>query len=297
LGAAVDIAVGYGHGCALLPTGGVACWGSPSNLGAQLPYKNETAVHAIGGVADATTISTGENHSCARRKDGTVVCWGQNREGQLGDGTNRPSLADVVVKGMSDAVDVRCGNSHTCALRKNGDVACWGSNGSGQVGVFEPSGDPSASPNIPTSIAQIHNATSIAAGAMHTCAVIGGKVTCWGQDHHGAIMCSHGSHPGCSGQRFIDVPNIGDAIRISAGGRKTCVLRSSAPNSVTCWSRVQEQQSDIRETSLDGVTALAVEGEHVCAVSHGNAACWGRNEGGQVGAPPPYRTSAVPIGW
>jgi alpha-tubulin suppressor-like RCC1 family protein len=297
LASAAEIALGYGHGCALTPAGGVVCWGSPSNLGAQLPYKNETAVHPISGVADATTISTGESHSCARRRDGTVVCWGQNREGQLGDGTNHPSLAAVVVKGMSDAVDVRCGNSHTCALRKNGDVACWGSNNSGQVGAFEPNGDPSASPNIPIAISQIHNATAIAAGSMHTCAVIAGKVTCWGQEHHGSIMCSHGSHPGCSGQRFVDVPTIGDVIRISAGGRKTCVLRSGAAGSVTCWSRVLEQENDVHETSLDAPAALAVEGEHICALTNGKAACWGRNDAGQVGAPPPYRTSATPIGW
>ncbi|MFO0738246.1 MAG: hypothetical protein U0270_20305 [Labilithrix sp.] len=297
LGAVTEIALGFGHGCALAPAGGATCWGSPSHLGAQLPYKNETAAHPISGVTDGTTLSTGESHSCVRRRDGTAVCWGQNREGQLGDGTKRPSLSAVPVKGLTDAVDVRCGNDHTCALRTNGDVACWGSNDAGQVGVFEPSGDPSPAPSAPVAVTPIRGATAIAAGATHTCAIVGGKVTCWGHDHHGSIVCSHGAQPGCRGQRFIDVPSIDDATAISAGGHKTCVLRRGAPSSVTCWSRALAQETDLRETPLSSPSAFAVEGEHVCAVSQGRAACWGRNEAGQIGAPPPYRTSATPVVW
>lgn len=257
---ATEIALGFGHGCALTPAGGVVCWGDPGNLGAQLPYKNDTAVHAIKGVADATTVSTGESHSCARRKDGTAVCWGQNHDGQLGDGSGHASLSAVAVKGIRDAVDVRCGKSHACALEKNGEVVCWGG------------GSPVAS-------TQFRGATAIAPSDGQTCAIHGGKVTCW-----------YGP------QRQFEIPDVDDATQISGAGQQTCILRRGAPGSVTCWTRI-ESPLDLHVTPLDAPTSLAAETEHVCAVSNGKAACWGRNIAGQVGAPLPYRTSATPIGW
>lgn len=294
VGEVIDVAVGFDHGCALTPAGGAVCWGDPGRLGTPLPYRTEYGPRAIEGVSDAVAISTGEQHTCARRRDGTVVCWGQNHSGQLGDGTTRSSTRGVVVTGLRGVVDVRCGDEHTCAVLDGGEVRCWGKNDAGQLGSFGPSGDPVPASSRPLAVAAVQGATAVAAGSAHSCAIVkGGAVTCWGHDHHGAIMCSDPG--GCRGQRFIEAPELADATAISAGGHDTCVLRAGGAI-VRCWSRIGEDGTDRRDVAL-AASSVAAGGAHVCAITNGQVACWGKNDAGEVGASPPYRTTPVPPIW
>jgi alpha-tubulin suppressor-like RCC1 family protein len=295
----VDVALGRWHGCAVRKNGLAYCWGNPSNLGAQLPYKNDPSVRVIANVSDAVAITTGEQHTCVRRRSGRVSCFGQNEHGQLGDGSNRPSIAAIEVKGITDAAEVSAGERHTCVRRTNGAVVCWGANDSGQLGVFDPSGEPAPSSSIPLAVASLTTPVkAIAAGWNHTCALSGnGKVTCWGHQHHGRIVCSHG----CQGQRFADVPDV-TAKTLAVGGGRSCAITTD--DTVKCWSQVVDTRSDV--AAIAGLpspaSALAVEGSHSCAMvravqATANVVCWGRNEAGQVGAPPPYRTTPVAPIW
>lgn len=92
-GAAVQLAVGYQHNCALLEGGEVRCWGT--SAGGQLGYGDEDPVGLfdlpsergpvqLGGPVRA--IATGGAHSCAVFEDEGLICWGDNSFGQLGYG-------------------------------------------------------------------------------------------------------------------------------------------------------------------------------------------------------------------
>lgn len=81
---------------------------------------------------------------------------------------------------LNDATMVVAGFEHTCALRANQDIVCWGSNANGQLGV-PPAATPQTSVPIRVALPNGAKATSITAGAKHTCALLTtGKIFCWG---------------------------------------------------------------------------------------------------------------------
>ncbi len=87
--AAVWGAAGLGgrHGCAVLATGALLCWGA--NHFGQLGDDDETEHYlprVVPGFDDAVAVSGGVEHTCVVRADSTLWCFGQNFFGQLGDG-------------------------------------------------------------------------------------------------------------------------------------------------------------------------------------------------------------------
>jgi len=71
----------------------------------------------------------------ALRKEGTVWTWGNNRDGQLGDGTDSiQKSTPVQVLGVSNVVAVAAGVYHTVVIKGDDTVWTWGSDTSGQLG-------------------------------------------------------------------------------------------------------------------------------------------------------------------
>lgn len=83
------VGLGGRHGCALVRSGSLLCWGA--NDFGQLGT-SEGSEHylprAVPGFDGVQEMSGGVEHTCVLRGDGTVWCFGQNFFGQLGDGTN-----------------------------------------------------------------------------------------------------------------------------------------------------------------------------------------------------------------
>ena len=149
-----------------------------------------------------------------------MKCWGLNQAGQLGLGHREPrgaNLADLgdllpAVKlgvGMA-ARAISAGAVHTCALLADFSVRCWGLNASGELGIGTTANqgddareDGDALPPVRLDAPSV-GATSIAAGANHTCAVHGATVTCWGSNRFGRLGVG-------------DVNNRGDSARAVAG--------------------------------------------------------------------------------
>jgi Regulator of chromosome condensation (RCC1) repeat len=147
-GAAVQIAAGGTHTCAVLDTGEVRCWGF--GLYGQLGYGNTLNVgdnpgrlpSAAGDVpvgAPVAELVLGDNHSCVRLESRAVRCWGRGDKGELGYGSI-DNLGDDEILSLSDVdlgeptVHLATGATHNCALLEGGAVRCWGNGGDGRLG-------------------------------------------------------------------------------------------------------------------------------------------------------------------
>ena len=99
-GAAIQIAAGASHTCALMASGGIECWGGNTSgeltVASGVPYGlSTTTAVAIPGVTGATAVYVGQNTTCALLNGGMPRCWGWNTYGQLGIG--EPSQANTPV--------------------------------------------------------------------------------------------------------------------------------------------------------------------------------------------------------
>jgi alpha-tubulin suppressor-like RCC1 family protein len=186
---AAAFASGSAHTCALLNGGAVQCWGlnSTGQLGNGTTTNSSTPV-PVSGITNAIAIGAGNHHSCAVLNGGSVSCWGGNNVDQLGNGTTTDSSTPVLVVGISNASAVAGGEEHTCALQSNGVVQCWGDNSYSQLGNISLLLANSTAVPVPG----INNATAIACGTFHSCALLsGGAIQCWGYNSAGQVGTSN----------------------------------------------------------------------------------------------------------
>jgi alpha-tubulin suppressor-like RCC1 family protein len=186
---AVAVAIGPFHACAIRKPGTVACWGDRidnTTLG-----DSDLVPVPIAGITDAKQLALGTGYSCVLRATGKVVCWGTSERGELGNGSIGTASAPVEVAGIDDAVQISGRHETVCVRRKTGAVACWGRNVEGQLGdgAVRPVGDPArGGRSKPIEVPALANVVEIAAGDMHTCAVLAdGGVACWGRTISGEV--------------------------------------------------------------------------------------------------------------
>ncbi|MFO0569375.1 MAG: EGF domain-containing protein [Polyangiaceae bacterium] len=241
--AAVRIAAGANHACALSAAGEVRCWGlgEAGRLGSasiQSIGDNETPasvpVLQLGG--PAVELCAGLVHTCARLANGGVRCWGSALYGQLGYGNIKtigddetPASAGDVPLGAS-AAQIACGQYHTCARLDSGGVRCFGYGYYGAVGhgnklTIGDDEPASAAPELVLGGV----AVDLAAGGGHSCAKLAsGSLVCWGGP---ASALGYGKNfvigddeaPAAAGA----VPVAGVPFRMALGDNHTCVLLSA----------------------------------------------------------------------
>lgn len=184
-GAAVAVAAGSGHSCALLASGRVRCWGY--NFHGQLGDGSQDSSPvpvSVTQLRGATAIGAGYNFSCALLGSGRVKCWGANGFGQLGNGGIVPSDVPLPVRRVAGATALQLGAYHACALVAPG-LRCWGYNRSGQIG--DGSDDTTVTP--PVRVRRLAGSTiALATGDFHSCALRDdGRIRCWGANEEGQI--------------------------------------------------------------------------------------------------------------
>ena len=344
---AIAIAASYGYGgahtCALRQAGTITCWGNNNHgqLGnGQSGYYEASSVPVeVLGITDATAIATGDEFTCALRQAGTIKCWGKNNHGQLGNGTmssaalppppttteapatteasttleNQPDIqfgrdqfgrdagssVPVEVLGITDATAIATGGEHTCALRQAGTIACWGGNNQGQLGNGQSIGDwrdTSADSSVPVEVLGITDATAIATGGWHTCALRQtGTINCWGTN---SGQLGNGTETDSSVP--VEVLGITDATQITAGRSHSCALRQTG--TIKCWGDNRYGQLGNGQSGYGAESSVPVEvlgitdatqitanrsdaddGFTCALLQTGTIKCWGNNTSGQLG--------------
>lgn len=132
----------------------------------------------------------------------------------------------------------------------------------------------------------------VAAGLVHSCAVEGGQVLCWGYNGHGELG------DGTRTDRRTPAPVVGiaDAVEVAIGAWHTCARRIGGE--VMCWGeggsgQIGDGQRGARLTparveGLAGATRLAAGMQHTCALAAGGEVwCWGSDTFGESGAAGP----------
>ncbi|MEP7051807.1 MAG: hypothetical protein ABJB12_15695 [Pseudomonadota bacterium] len=218
--AALGIAVGQEHACALLQDGTVTCWGDNRNGQLSLAAPRTTLQRArVSGLPKAIAIQAAGTHTCAITEDKHVWCWGGHNEfGLLGTTSQLPTLRKV--PGVSGALALESDTWRVCARVPSG-FDCWGEHRSCFADdIFGPPVHFKLRSNVSQLVrateacascvllqsAQVKctfmltngrpvperevlpNASALAAGDQHFCALVPtGKVACWGHNHSGQL--------------------------------------------------------------------------------------------------------------
>lgn len=254
------------HTCALSGSK-IHCWGYDfyGQLGSHVDQVGTATT--VTGVRGATEVATATDASCALVTDNVdpavrPVCWGSNADGRLGIGAVSPTSTEVAVSvdpvpetsGREAATALHSGNGSFCATPVGAPgERCWGLNGhrevvdTGTVAVLAPS----TSTHL-AGVTSYDLGGTLVGGVERgtTCAVVTGGARCWGYNGQG---------------------QLGDATTTDSGA-PVDVLHDPDP----------DQPGPL--APLTGVTAVAVGGDHACAlVTGGQVRCWGANDLGQLG--------------
>lgn len=280
------MSAGTASTCAI--DGGVAkCWGKNRNGqlgdGTSIDRVAPTPVVDLGAVIQ---ISTGVNHTCAIDTNGDVWCWGANGQGQLGTGDNNGAMRPARVANNFRAKRIAAGDQITCAIDQADRAFCWGSDANGELG----DGEPEADSNVPVAVSlPAMNVVDIDVGSVHACAVLAnGSARCWGRN-----VSRLGNGDSMSSSVPVTVMNLANAVEVTIGQNSSCARRANG--TVACWGQNEggelgnggnspRDTATATDSSIDGVTEIALGGFHACGVVAGGVICWGSSTFGQNGA-------------
>ena len=250
----IAVATGASHACSLNSGGEVFCRGrnhlgqlgngtNPNHSGLE---NDPEDIVKVTGIEDAVGVATDWDHTCALHETGRVSCWGSNDYGKLGSPITGSSNRPVEVNGINDAVAIALGWSFSCALHGDGTISCWGLGRYGELGNGT-SGQENFS-IAPVKVIDISDATAIAVGANHACALRENmSILCWGTNNVGELgngLTVHSSVP-------VQVMGINDAISISAAGNYSCALHVDL--FVSCWGTDIVGSLDIDDKTFSSI--------------------------------------------
>lgn len=190
----------------------------------------------------------------------TTYCWGTNTYGELGGPLgNVPE--PTMIASRANTVALAGGEVHMCSLDASGNVLCAGRNMFGEVGD-----DTTTMVTSPKQV--LSGASAIAAGYNHTCAVVAGNVSCWGNNASAQVT---GSSAGAPVPTPTLVAGITTAVHVAAGVSHSCALLSDG--NVACWGSNAAGQLGAMDVLATQVTAGV---DHTCALlTNGDVKCWG----------------------
>jgi len=238
------------------------------------------------------SVAVGDVTACAIR-DGDVWCWGAGEYGQFGGEVSPPALRPRLVAGVPTATKIAVGRFHVCMVSMAAEVWCWGGNDYGRVGIAPPTSlvaVPGGPTTLPVKVDLPGPAIEVSVSNDASCAVLaGGAIWCWGRNHNGQL-----GRGALGTDRGVNLPapvtSISDARRISLDDDSACALRIDG--TVACWGENGRGLIDNSDTirlvatpvaGFANASAIALGGDHVCAVIDGRVGCRGSGTSGELG--------------
>ena len=311
----------------LASDGSIACWGDNTHdaLGNTGPaVQPQPAI--VAGTVGSKALAVGHRHNCAIDASNQMICWGRNQHGQLGDNTTTDQPAPVPVMGLNPVQAIGDGGKLSCAIEQGGDLRCWGFGYNGQLGtsVYTETHVPGAVATtgaiglavLPFAVYGLHtdgtvitfgqstgdgieeetatprpitiaNATALSGTYYHACAMVAGKVECWGSNGKGEL--GRGTRSDSTTLVPVSLPATVDMVGTFFG--TACAL---AAGKVYCWGEnsIGEVGDGTQVTRVSPVevasglstaAGVAVNSGHSCAWGGGTGVCWGRNANGELG--------------
>lgn len=323
---ATSIAAGYNHSCAISVKGTSLpprplCWGS-SNLYANGNINGNnlsiaTPIPVGMGNASNMGVAAGTSASCALNSDGYVYCWGLIIEQQKKNSWAATWMPDYVMSGpntdLNNVVSIAAGGKEICAVLKDGTGRCWGMTGTqaGDTPVTTHYPKPITKPNSLTG--PMTGILKIATSGDHACVLLQDtSVVCWGRATEGQLGTSQANlYQNTSGlwygypyfvvmdpSAYVSLALTG-AVDIAVGQKHSCAVLKNG--SVTCWGGNASGElggspvggpfgplTPVAVEGVSGVTQIAAGANFTCArVKDQSVKCWGNNQFGQLGVPPP----------
>lgn len=232
---------------------------------------------------------------------GNAYCWGNfvgyipsNPGICIPQGCQR-SPGKVAIDNQYNVTSVAAGREHGCSLA-NGTVYCWGQNTYGELGTTAvATGTQSQTPVRTDNVIGTtsgYAATKLSAGKNHNCAIVNGRIFCWGANSTGQIGTND------TGDKPVPITPSGfvghkGATDVSAGLNHSCGIVNGT---AYCWGDNTYGQlgrgtaSAVPATSAQPVnlpgqyfTAISAGTDHTCGISNSTVYCWGRNNTYQIG--------------
>ena len=231
-------------------------------------------------------IAAGYYRSCALHQTGIISCWGINYYGQLGNGNDAYSSVPAKVVDITDATAIATGGHHSCALHQDSTISCWGHSDFGQLGnqtddIYS---------LVPMEVAGITDATAIATGGYHSCALHeDGTISCWGDNEFAQLGNGQG---GYDSQSFVpvEIADITDATAVTTGSEHSCALHQDG--TISCWGGNGHKQLGngggrsyvpVQVANITDATAITTGGAHSCTLHEDSTiSCWRRNYYGEL---------------
>jgi hypothetical protein len=232
-----SVSLGNTHGCGITAANEVYCWGdSDEGQGGTgvAPGSHSPELVASLTAQVPVSVSAGTDHVCAIIAGNNIACWGSGTLFRLG--YNASQTCDMATAGpipcqmqpndlqLDFAAAVTAGHEHSCMITTFGDVRCWGSNDQGQGGAA-----PSTMQGL-TVVPAISSPSALVTGRHHTCAIVGGVVSCWGSSNLyqlGSAIADSFTPVAVT----LSAPAV--ALATNPLGRTTCALLDDG--TVTCW--------------------------------------------------------------
>jgi alpha-tubulin suppressor-like RCC1 family protein len=221
-----QVRAGCDHAIALTSTGRVLAWGYNffGQLGDGLNTDSNVPVFVdMPQGVKVKTITAGQFHNLALASNGTAVfSWGDNRDGQLGNGTQTNSNTPVLVTlGGVTLTGLTATFGDSLAVTTQGQVLTWGDNAFGELG------DNLALADATTPVfAQIPPGVKVVGavgGSFHFLARTDtGDVLAWGDNTFGQL--GDGTFTQRNVPAFADVPS--GVTQLGAGNRHSLALTS-----------------------------------------------------------------------
>ncbi len=187
-GPAKQLDVSYQHGCAILRSGELYCWGE--NVETQLgqgdaPDENQRAPVRVTSFSDFVEVRCGQGHTLALRESGDVLGWGRNSAGQIGLGDSSPVRVrePTPIAAAAGANSLDAGQDSACVLTAGGELLCWGD------AIDQHLGNGVEGPVLtPTLVSGLTPLSRVSLDTFHTCGLdAAGRAYCWGRAIEGQL--------------------------------------------------------------------------------------------------------------